>query len=41
MTTTYLFGNLHAKHVYEKIGFIETDFVDEEGIHEVNMIYKA
>lgn len=41
MTTTYLFGNLHAKHVYEKIGFIETDIVDEEDIHEVNMIYKA
>ncbi len=39
MTTTYIFGNLHAKHIYEKIGFVETDIVDEEGCHEVNMIY--
>ena len=39
MTTTYLFGNEHAKHVYEKVGFVETDVVDEDGIHEVNMIY--
>lgn len=38
VTTTYLWGNLHAKHVYEKIGFIETDVVNEDGIHEVNMI---
>ena len=40
MTTTYLFGNNHAKHVYEKVGFIETDVVDEDGCHEVNMTYK-
>ena len=26
-TTTYLWGNEHAKHVYEKVGFIETDIV--------------
>ena len=38
LTTTYLWGNEHAKHVYEKVGFIETDVVDEDGIHEVNMI---
>ena len=37
MVTTYLWGNLHAKHVYEKVGFVETDVVDEDGIHEVNM----
>ena len=39
MTTTYKHGNEHAKHIYEKIGFIETDTVNENGIHEVNMIY--
>ena len=38
-TTTYIFGNDVAKHVYEKIGFIETDVVDEPNCHEVNMIY--
>ena len=41
MTTTYIYGNDHAKHVYEKVGFIETDVVEEEDVHEVNMIYKA
>ena len=39
MTTTYLWGNEHAKHIYEKVGFVETDVVDEEDCHEVNMIY--
>ncbi len=39
MTTTYICGNEHAKHLYEKIGFIETDVVDDEDCHEVNMIY--
>ncbi|MDE6407489.1 MAG: GNAT family N-acetyltransferase [Anaeroplasmataceae bacterium] len=38
LTTTYLWGNDQAKHIYEKVGFIETDVVDEDGIHEVNMI---
>lgn len=37
MTTTYIWGNEHAKHVYEKVGFIETDVVDEKDCHEVNM----
>lgn len=37
ITTTYIFGNLHAQHVYEKNGFIETDVVKENGIHEINM----
>ena len=36
--TTYTCGNGHAKHVYEKVGFSETDVVDENGIHEVNMV---
>ena len=37
VTTTYTFGNDRAKRVYEKVGFHETDVVDENGIHEVNM----
>ena len=37
VTTTYTFGNNHAKYVYEKVGFWETDVVDGIGIHEVNM----
>ncbi|NLX78033.1 MAG: GNAT family N-acetyltransferase [Clostridiaceae bacterium] len=36
-TTTYIWGNEQAKRVYMKAGFIETDVVDEDGIHEVNM----
>lgn len=39
LTTTYIYGNEHAKHIYEKVGFTETDIVDEPGCHEVNMIY--
>ena len=39
ITTTYIWGNDHAKHVYEKVGFVETDVVDEPGCHEVNMAY--
>lgn len=38
ITTTYLYGNDHAKHIYEKVGFTETDVVDEPGCHEVNMV---
>ena len=38
ITTTYTFGNDHAKYVYEKVGFRETDVVEENGIHEVNMV---
>ena len=37
VTTTYTFGNNHAKYVYEKVGFWETDVVDGNCIHEVNM----
>ncbi|MDO4799943.1 MAG: GNAT family N-acetyltransferase [Bacillota bacterium] len=39
LTTTYVWGNEHARHIYEKLGFIETEIVDEEGCHEVNMFY--
>ncbi len=39
LTTTYIWGNEQAKHLYESIGFVETDIVDENDIHEVNMIY--
>lgn len=41
MTTTYIWGNEHAKHLYEKVGFYQTDVVDEEGCREVNMIYRC
>ena len=41
MTTTYIWGNDQAKHLYEKNGFTETDVVDEPDCHEVNMIYKV
>ncbi len=40
LTTTYVWGNEHAKHVYEKVGFKETNVVDEPGVHEVNMALK-
>lgn len=39
ITTTYIYGNDHAKHIYEKVGFVETDVVDEPDCHEVNMEY--
>ena len=39
ITTTYIYGNDQAKHVYEKAGFVETDVVDEPDCHEVNMVY--
>ena len=39
ITTTYIYGNEHAKHIYEKVGFKETDVVDEPDCHEVNMAY--
>ena len=39
ITTTYIYGNEHAKHIYEKVGFTETDVVDEPDCHEVNMVY--
>lgn len=38
VSTTYLWGNERAKHIYEKVGFIITDVVNEDDIHEVNMI---
>ena len=39
LTTTYTWGNECEKRVYEKVGFIETSIVDEDGVHEVNMSY--
>lgn len=35
--TTYIWGNDAARRLYERMGFAETDVVDEDGIHEVNM----
>ena len=40
ISTTYIYGNEIAAHVYEKVGFIVTDIVDEDDIHEVNMVLK-
>ena len=40
ITTTYVYGNNIIKHIYEKIGFVETSIVDENNTHEVNMVYK-
>ncbi len=39
MTTTYIYGNDIAKHVYEKIGFKEFNEVIEETYHEFDMEY--
>lgn len=41
MTTTYIWGNDVAKSLYESVGFVETDVVDEPDCHEVNMIYRC
>lgn len=41
MTTTYVWGNDIAKNLYESVGFVETDVVDEPDCHEVNMIFSA
>lgn len=37
LTTTYISGNEHAKALYSKIGFQETDTVTVNGIDEVNL----
>lgn len=38
ITTTYTYGNEIAKGLYEKIGFVETDRVEEADCHEVNLM---
>lgn len=38
ITTTYKHGNEIARKMYEQVGFVQTDIVCENGIHEVNMI---
>lgn len=37
--TTYIWGNDVAKHLYTKLGFKELRVIDEDGIHEVDMVY--
>lgn len=37
LTTTYIYGNEPAKHMYEKVGFVETEEIIEPDYHEVNM----
>ena len=38
-TTTYVWGNDIARRLYESVGFVETDVVEEEDYKEVNMKY--
>ncbi len=38
ITTTYKHGNEIARRMYERVGFVQTDIVCENGIHEINMI---
>ncbi len=40
-TTTYVWGNEHAKRLYESVGFVETDVVEEADYKEVNMHRKV
>jgi diamine N-acetyltransferase len=37
ITTTYTCGNEVAKKLYEKIGFVQTEIIHENSVHEVNM----
>ncbi len=39
LTTTYVYGNDLSRHLFESAGFREHSVVNENGIHEVNMIY--
>ena len=39
-TTTYVGGNDIARRLYETVGFVETDVVEEDDYKEVNMIYR-
>ena len=41
MTTTYVWGNTCAEHLYQSVGFRETDVVEEPDCHEVNMRYEV
>ena len=38
ITTTYIWGNDIAKHVYEKVGFTETNVVVDGDYKEVDMV---
>ncbi|MBQ6172070.1 MAG: GNAT family N-acetyltransferase [Clostridia bacterium] len=38
-STTYSWGNEHAKKLYEIVGFYEVNVVEEDDYKEVNMIY--
>lgn len=40
ITTTYKYGNERAKRLYDKLGFVETDIVKLENVHEANMLLK-
>ena len=38
ITTTYKHCNEIARRMYERVGFVQTDVVCENDVHEVNMI---
>lgn len=38
LTTTYIFGNEKAKKLYENLGFKEIGIIEEDGVHEVDML---
>lgn len=38
LTTTYIYGNEKAKKLYESLGFVEIEIIEEDGIHEVDMM---
>ena len=40
ISTTYIWGNEIASHVYQNVGFRITDVIDDGDINEVNMMLK-
>lgn len=38
LTTTYIFGNEKAKKLYENLGFKKISIIEEDGVHEVDML---
>lgn len=38
MSTIYTFGNIIAAHIYEIVGFVITDIINEDNNHELNML---
>lgn len=38
ISTIYTFENTISAHVYEIVGFVITDIINEENNHELNML---